>query len=73
MLLSIHNIAERYGQLPSHVLASADTFDMHVLDLATRYEARQQAIRDGKPLPVSPNITQERMLDMIKQVKERKI
>ena len=45
---------------------------MHILDLATRYEARQAAIRDGKPLPVSPNLTEDKMLDMLKQAKERK-
>ena len=73
MALSINNLAKNYGLLPSEVLLRADTFDLHVLDLATRWEIRQnQKARGEKPQDNRKMPTQEEMMAMIKRVKERK-
>jgi hypothetical protein len=71
MILTIDNIAQRYGYLPSQVLSSADTFDLHVADISAKYQIRQQNIARGIKEPINQP-TQEEMLDMVRKVKERK-
>jgi hypothetical protein len=71
MILAIDNIANRYGQLPSHVLANASTFDLYVSDIQMRYQNRQNKIANGVKDPV-PQLSQEQMIDMVRSVKERK-
>lgn len=71
MIITIDNIAHRYSQLPSQVLANADTFDLHVLDISNRHQIRQHNIARGIKDPIKQP-SKEELLDMIKRVKERK-
>lgn len=43
-------MAQRYGMTPSNMLASGDSFDLMVFDVATNYQMIQQAKASGKPL-----------------------
>ena len=46
--MTIDTIAERYGKLPSEVLAQGTTFDLFVMDAAASYKHYQQMKADGK-------------------------
>jgi hypothetical protein len=48
MLLTIDNLAKRYGRLPSEVLAQANTFDLHVLDVSTKFQNHLHDREQGK-------------------------
>jgi hypothetical protein len=67
MLLSLDNLAKRYGLLPSEALGRANTFDLHVLDVSTKFQQHLNEKNDGKTaknkLP-----TQQDMLNMVKSV-----
>ena len=68
MIITLDNLASRYHCLPSEALARSTTFDLYVLDVSSRWSNYQQEMAaTGRP-PV-PKLSQERMLDMIKQVK----
>lgn len=70
MVLTIHNLAKTYKMLPSEVLASASTFDLYVLDLATRHTRRQQEIAEkGHPNKKIPKLSTEEMLKMLKKAR----
>jgi hypothetical protein len=71
MILTIDNIAQRYGYLPSQVLAQADTFDLYVLNLVAHWSKRQDNIAKGIKEPAK-QLSQDEMLDMVRSVKERK-
>lgn len=61
--------------LPSQVIAQGNTFDMYVLDVATRWVKYQQEVQDGKislTKKSSRNPTEQEMLAMIESVKNRK-
>lgn len=68
MVLSVHNLAKTYKLLPSQVLASATTFDLYVLDTATRYVKYQQDVAEGKQAKAH-KLSQQEMLDMIKRAR----
>jgi hypothetical protein len=72
MLLTLDNLAHRYQLLPSQALASASTFDLHVLDLSAKWVKYQQQQADDTAAGKKHNLTQEQMLDMVKRAKERK-
>jgi len=68
-LLSIDNLANRYHCLPSEVLVKATTFDLHILDLSTRYQNKLHAEANGN----IPNVSlpsEAEMLAMIHRVRE---
>lgn len=44
----IDSIAERYGMLPSEVLARATTLDLHIVDAALSYRSYQQRKAQGE-------------------------
>lgn len=50
MLLSLDNLANRYGLLPSEALAKASTLDLEVLALSSMYHTRQQQIAENPAL-----------------------
>lgn len=68
MTLTIHNIAKEYGLLPSKVLASATTFDLYVIDTATRWQNRDP---EEPTVPKERNYTQAELAEILKQHKER--
>lgn len=75
MLLTLDNLAHRYNLLPSEALARASTFDLRVMDIRTHFDKKQyeedQARREGRPVPSRQKLTQEQMLSMIQQVREK--
>jgi hypothetical protein len=75
MILTLHNLAKEYKLLPSDALSRATTFDLYVLDVATRYQQYQQDLAQGKTAPKNNyGLTQEQMKAMLASVnnKERK-
>jgi hypothetical protein len=67
-LLSLDNLAHRYGLLPSEVMARATTFDLYVIDLSARYERYRNELAEGKSAPRA-KLTQDQMLDMLKRAR----
>lgn len=63
-LLSIDNIASRYGCLPSEVVARGSTFDLKVLALSIRREEYLHAKASGN------DYTQDELHDMVNKAKE---
>jgi hypothetical protein len=61
--------------LPSDILAKGSTFDMYVLDVATRWVKYQQEQADGKESVTKRTSrsqpTQQEMLAMIERVKQK--
>lgn len=78
MILTIDNLAERYKMMPSEVLNRANTFDLYVLDVSSKWlkyqheEMERQRSGAGKVKSKTPKLTQEQMIAMINAVKERK-
>ena len=72
MMITLDNMAQKYGLLPSEVLDRASTFDLAVMDISTRWQREQRARAEGKSTIEKPKLTQEQMLAMIKNAKERK-
>ena len=71
MIITLDNLATRYNCLPSQALADGTTFDLYVMDIATRwsnFQHEQAAGKSGTGRP-APRPSQETMLAMIKQVK----
>lgn len=69
-MITIDNLAFRYGLLPSEVLARATTFDLTVLDVSARWERYQFEKQNGKLKTEVPDLSEQEMLDMIRKVKE---
>ena len=75
MLATIDWVAQRYGVLPSKLLAEGSSIDIHLAELGQKYEnfLRENAERKSKGLaPVAPELTQEQMQAMLAQVKQGK-
>ena len=70
MVLTLHNLAEKYKCLPSEALQRGNTLDLYVLDVSTKWLQYQQDKADGKA-PSAKQPSQEEMLAMIQRVKER--
>jgi hypothetical protein len=55
MILTVHNIAENYKCLPSEVMARANTFDLYVLDVHTKWVNYQhQRVENERSMPHAP-------------------
>ena len=48
MILTLDTLGERYGRLPSEVLAQGSTLDLYIMDAALTYRDYQQKKADGK-------------------------
>jgi hypothetical protein len=48
MIITLDNLGERYGRLPSEVLAQGSTLDIYIMDAALSYRDYQQKKADGK-------------------------
>ena len=73
MIITLDNLATRYNCLPSQAMGQGTTFDLHVMDIATRWSNYQHEKAAGKPgtgRPV-PRLSQERMQAMLQRVKEK--
>ena len=71
MVLTLHNLAEKYKCLPSEALQRGNTLDLYVLDVSTKWLAYQQDKADGRA-PVTKQPSQEEMLEMIARVRSEK-
>lgn len=74
MLLSLDNLAHRYGLLPSEALSRASTLDLMVLDLGAKWVNYQGELEEERRtgIPRAPKkvaLTQEQMMSMIKQAR----
>jgi len=67
LILTIDAIAERYKMLPSHVLESATTFDLYILDAAKSFYNYHEKKANGQ---VAENFSVDEMAEMIKKVRD---
>ena len=66
--MTLDRIGERYGLLPSEVLARATTLDIAVMDVSISYEQMRSDKKSGK----TPNMTEEDMLKILEKAKGAK-
>ncbi len=71
MMVSIDNLAHRYGLLPSEAIARGTTFDLEVLDISSKFEQYKLAKLKNNGKPTAPVLTQEQMLEMLAKVKKK--
>lgn len=64
----LDQLSQRYGITPTEGLRRATTFDLYVMNASISYENYRQQIATTGRAPV-PKLSQERMLDMIKAVR----
>lgn len=72
--MSLDFVAQRYGMLPSQLLREGNSLDFIVADTAQGYQnhLREQANQPpGSPQQTNHNLSEEKMMDMIKKVKEQ--
>lgn len=67
----LDSMAQRYGKLPSELLRSADTVDLHVFDLSIAYQeyARIKAETGREP---PPKLSQQQLQAMMDRVKRER-
>ena len=54
LLLSLDTMGQRYGMLPSRLIAEASTFDLVVMDMAMTYERHLEQRSDPNYVPDVP-------------------
>ncbi len=67
MLLTLHNLAERYKCLPSEALQRATTLDLYILDISTRWHNKQTQETGGAD--PEPKLSTEEMMAMIRRTR----
>jgi hypothetical protein len=67
MIMTLDNMAHRYGKLPSEILANASTIDLWVMDAAYSYRDYQQRKAEGK---VAVDYTSDELQDIIRKVRK---
>ena len=62
-------LAQRYGLLPSEVLARADTLDVLVMDIAQSYRNWLEQQRASQPgaAPATPQIPLNKLQEMVER------
>lgn len=66
MIILIDTMAERYGMLPSQVMAQANTFDIFVADTAIGYRNYLNDKANGKNTTYNPtDYTQDDLLNIL--------
>ena len=68
MTITLDNLATRYHCLPSQALEQATTFDLHVLDVSTRWANYQHELATTGKKPV-PKLSEQQMMQMLESVK----
>jgi len=63
--VTLDQLAQRYGCLPSEILHRATTFDLEILDIAKSYEKMKQNKANG----ILPSVKEEVMLEAIKNIR----
>lgn len=67
MLVSLDNVASRYGILPSVALKQGNTIDLMVLDVASKYERYTQSDEYKK----NKGHTEKQLLGMLESAKNK--
>jgi|TARA_R100000479_G_scaffold80391_1_gene39036 hypothetical protein len=67
MLVSLDNVASRYGVLPSYALEHGNTIDLMVLDIASKYERWQNSDEYKK----NHGKTEKQLLGMLERAKDK--
>lgn len=73
-LITLDNLAHRYGMLPSEVAARASTFDLTVIQAAVDWEAHQHRRAAGQNEPADApgaGLSQAQLQAMIDQAKRQ--
>ena len=74
MILTLHALAETYKVMPSEALNRANTFDLYVMDLHSKYQRYQESKQRGGSSPLAgKNLSQQQMKDMIEKAKDFKL
>lgn len=68
MILSLDTIGERYGMLPSEVLARGSTLDLYVMDAALSYHDYQSKRSQGK---YAGQETPEELAEILRKTREQ--
>lgn len=63
-MLSLDQLGQRYGLLPSRVIQEASTFDLVIMDMALSYE---KYIQDSSKKDYVPDVSVEELI----KIKER--
>lgn len=71
MILAVDLLADKYKMLPSQVIREASTFDLYVLDTATKFRSRQEGIAQVGAAVPTPHMSQEEMLAIVKRHREQ--
>lgn len=70
MVMLIDTMAERYGLLPSELIARANTFDVFVCDTAVGYRNYLQDKANGKNTVYNPaDYSQDDLLNILKETR----
>ena len=75
MMISLHNLSKEYGTLPGETLSRASTFDLQVLNIATRWENKKyedQQVEAGLANKKPKALSKKDLDAMWKQKQERK-
>jgi len=64
LILSLDTLGQRYGMLPSKLIAEASTFDLVVMDMALTYERH---IHESSKKDYVPEVSVEELM----KIKER--
>lgn len=72
LVLTLHNLAEKYKCLPSEALVRGNTLDLYVLDVSTKWVKHQQDLSQANSgsASINPSLSVEQMQGMINRVKE---
>jgi hypothetical protein len=70
MMLSLDNLAHRYGVLPTEALIRGTTLDLRVLDVSARWQQHQQK---GDSLPKATTFSNDQMLAMLNSAKQSRV
>jgi len=72
MVLTLNNLAEKYGCLPSQALSNGTTLDLFVLDVSTKWYHYQKGLEAGAPPETVPRPNTEELKAMLKRVRNEK-
>jgi hypothetical protein len=70
MIILIDTMAERYGLLPSEIIARGNTFDVFVADTAIGYRNYLQDKANGKKVTYRPeDYSQDDLMNILKETR----
>lgn len=68
-MIMIGRMAEKYGVLPSEVLARATTYDLMITDALATYDAYQQQKAEGNVDPSLYKLNDDEMLKILEKAR----